>query len=227
MKAIDPQIEALFQAGVHLGHKKNRIHPKAKKYIYIMQNGISVIDLTQTQTLLKKAQEFVSKLKKENKVMIVIMTKKVVAGFVAEMCKKNSIPFITMKWPAGLLTNFEMIMKNVKKMNEMRKQQLEGAWNTFIKHEQIALKKELRKLERFYGGLSDLTKKPDALFIVDIKKEKNAVKEARELKIPVVAVTDTNVNPDFIDYPIPGNDDSQSSIEYLVKEIVEAYTKTI
>ena len=113
----------------------------------------------------------------------------------------------------------------MKKLNDMKKEKEEGAWNKFVKHEQIKLAKEMNKLEKFYGGLAGLTKLPDALFIIDTKKEKNAVIEAKKVKIPVIALSDTNVNPDLVNYPIPGNDDSLSSIEYFVKDIISAWKK--
>lgn len=219
----DKKIEELFNANAHLGHKTNKIHPLAKKYIYTIDHGVSIIDLTKTVSLLEKAKEFVSSLSKKNKTLLLVMTKKTSASYVNEICKKNNIPHITVKWPAGLITNFEMIIKNIKKLKKMNEEKENGEWNKFVKHEQIKLQKKINKLEKFYGGIIDLEKLPDAIFIVDIKREKNAVKEARERKIPIIAIVDTNVNPNIIDYPIPGNDDATSSIEYFVNEIVSAY----
>lgn len=221
---VDKKVEELFAAGAHLGHKSNRVHPKTNKYIYTYENGVSIIDLTKTVDYLEKAKQYVSELGKNNKVLLVISTKKIASGMTEELCGKAGLPYINTKWPAGLLTNFEMIIKNVKKMNSMREEKAKGEWNKFVKHEQVQLDKKLKKLEKFYGGIAELKKLPDALFIIDIKKEKNSVKEAGEMKIQTVAVTDTNVNPDPIDYPIPGNDDSATSIEYFLKEIVEAYS---
>jgi len=225
MAKTDSQIEALFQAGAHLGHKTNRIHPKAKKYIYTMENGTSIIDLTKTIVLLEKAKDFLTKLGKEGKKILIVVTKKNGASLTQDLCQKNQIPFITVKWPAGLLTNFDTMMKNIKKMKTMKEEKEKGEWQKFVKHEQVAMGKELNRLNKFYGGLADLEKIPDALFVVDTKKEKNAVKEALETKVQIIAIVDTNVNPDVIDYPIPANDDSVGSIEYLVKEIVETYAK--
>ena len=225
MTDVDKKVEELFAAGCHLGHKTNKIHPKAKKYIYTVDNGTSIIDLTKTVHLLEKAKEFTSSLAKNNKVLLVVVSKRIASSFISDVCQKNNLPYVTVKWPAGLLTNFDMIIKNVKKLKTMRGEKSEGAWNKFVKHEQIKLQKELNKLEKFYGGISTLERLPDALFVVDIKKEKNAVKEAIEKKIPIIAVVDTNVNPDTINYPIPGNDDAASSIEYFVKEIVNAYVR--
>ncbi len=225
MKANNELVEELFAAGAHLGHKTNRVHPKARKYIYTIENGVSIIDLTQTAALLKEAKEFVDKLAAENKVLLVVMTKRMSSVKVNEVCQKTGLPYINVKWPAGLLTNFDNIMKNVKQLKTMREEKLAGEWEKFVKHEQVALSKNLNRLERLYGGIATLEKLPDALFVVDIKKEKNAVKEAREKNIPVVAIADTNINPDLVDYPIPANDDSPVSIEYFVNEIVEAYNK--
>ena len=217
------KVAELFAAGCHLGHKKNRIHPKAKKYIYTMQNGVSVIDLNQTVDLLESAKKFVSDLAKDKKNLLIISTKKVGAEYIFGLCKTQGISYVTLKWPAGLLTNFPKIIKNAEKTKQLETERDTGEWNKFVKHEQVALQKKLYRLEKFYGGLKNLTKLPDAVFVIDIKKEKNAVKEAKELKIPVVAIADTNVDPNTVDYPIPANDDSQTSIEYIVKEIIEAY----
>ena len=223
MNDNDRQVKELFAAGAHLGHKANRVHPKTNKYIYSFENGVSIIDLTKTVIFLEKAKQFVSELGKNEKVLLVVSTKKIVSNLTQELCLKNNLPFVNTKWPAGLLTNFEMIIKNVKKLNSMKEEKEKGEWSKFVKHEQVQLDKELKKLEKFYGGIANLKKLPDALFVIDIKKEKNSVKEAGEMKIPIVAVTDTNVDPDPIDYPIPGNDDSATSIEYFLKEIIEAY----
>ncbi len=225
MSKSDTQVEELFKIGAHLGHKTNRIHPKAKKYIYSVENGTSIIDLTKSLSLLENALTFVTKLGNEGKSLLVILTKRVSAGFTKDLCQKSGIPYVSVKWPAGLLTNFEMIMKNVKKLITMKEEKEKGEWSKFVKHEQFKLAKTLNRLERFYGGLISLTRRPDSLFVVDIKKEKNAVNEAISYKIPVIAIVDTNVNPDLIQYPIPANDDSQTSIEYFVTKVVEAYVK--
>lgn len=220
------KVEELFAAGAHLGHKSNRVHPKTNKFIYSFENGVSIIDLTKTADYLEKAKKYVSELGTNGKVLLVVCTKKIASNLTKELCLANNLPFINTKWPAGLLTNFEMIIKNVKKLNSMKEEKTKGEWNKFVKHEQVKLDKELSKLEKFYGGIADLKKLPDALFIVDIKKEKNSVKESGEMKIKTVAVTDTNANPDPINYPIPGNDDSITSIEYFLKEIIEAYSSS-
>lgn len=218
-------LEKLFESGVHLGHKTNRIHPKAKKYIYKIESGTSIIDLTQTVDKLQEAKKFVSNLAKENKTLLVVATKRIASQSVQELCQRHMILNVTIKWPAGLLTNFTTIAKNIKKLIQMKEEKNKGAWDKYVKHEQFELDKELRKLDRIYGGIVNLNKLPDALFIVDVKKEKNAVTEAKKMNIPIVAIVDTNVDPIKISYPLPGNDDAQTAVDYLVKEIVEAYAK--
>ena len=226
MNDINKKVEELFAAGAHLGHKSNRVHPKTNKFIYSFENGVSIIDLTKTADYLEKAKKYVAELGTNEKILLVVCTKKIASNLTKELCTKNNLPFINTKWPAGLLTNFEMIIKNVKKLNSMREEKEKGEWNKFVKHEQVKLDKELSKLEKFYGGIANLKKLPDALFIVDIKKEKNSVKESGEMKIITVAVTDTNANPDPINYQIPGNDDSITSIEYFMNEIIESYSSS-
>jgi len=218
---FEKKVEELFKRSAHLGHRKNRIHPKAKKYIYRIENQISIIDLTQTVSLLEKAKEYIQKIKKEEKNLLFVGTKRSAADIVANAGEKNNFFYITTKWPPGFLTNFEMFLKNnIQKMRKMREEKEKGVWQKFVKHEQIKLQKELKKIEKIYQGVAKMEKLPDALFIVDIKKEKNALAEARKLNIPVIAIVDTNVNPDLVDYPIPANDDSAETIEYIIKELI-------
>src|SRR3989339_459998 len=195
-ESIDPIIEELFKANVHLGHKKNRIHPKAKKYIYKMINGTGIIDLSQTAIQFASAKKYLKELAKENKLLLVVATKKIIGNYVAEYCDKNNIFYITSKWPPGLLTNFETIMKNVKKLNKLEDDKKNNAWEKFVKHEVVKLEKEIFKLKKIYKGITKLEKKPDALLIIDIKHEKNAVKEAKGNLLPIIAISDTNSNPE-------------------------------
>ena len=188
-------IERLFNAGVHLGHKRNRLHPKARKYVYKIVNGTAMIDLTKTVSQIEQAQSFLKTMKKEEKTLLVVATKKTVSAFVAQLCTELGIASITVKWMPGLLTNFETLMKNVKKMNDLEDGKTRGEWETRVKHERTKMQKELNRLKKMYAGLAKLEKKPDVMFIVDIKKEKNALIEAQKNNIPVVALLDTNANP--------------------------------
>ena len=225
MADLDKKVADLFEAGCHLGHKINRVHPKAKKYIYSIENGVSVIDLTKTVPLLEEAVAFVKTLAADNKTLLVVATKKVSVAVISKMCSDAGIPYVSLKWPAGLLTNFEMISRNMKKLVEMKEKRDAGEWKKLVKHEQVQLQKELTKLEKFYRGILPLKKIPDAIFVIDVKKEKNAVTESRAMKIPAIAVVDTNVDPNSVDYPIPGNDDSLGSIEYFAKEVIGTYVR--
>lgn len=222
----ESQVRELFELGAHLGHKKNRLHPKAKKYIYKIVNGVSIIDLTQTVDKLGRAKKFLSQTSNENKSILVVVTKKIANQYAAEICKNNNIPYITTKWLPGLLTNFSTIIKNVKKLQSLKEQRDNGEWDKFVKHERIKFNKELIKLERFYGGLLLLTKKPDMLLLVDSRKEKNALTEAKSNNIPVIGIIDTNSNPDQIDYPILINDDSPAVLKRILTELIQSYKKT-
>ncbi len=223
MKKTNP--EELLAAGVHFGHKKWRIHPKSQKYIYKIDRGASIIDLFKTAEELDKAKQFVFDLAQEKKTLLVVGTKKQAKAIVLELCEKNNIYYIASKWIGGFLTNFDEILKNVKKMRDLKKEKAEGEWNKLPKHEMVKLDKELVKLERVYRGVENLEKLPDALFIIDIKKEHTAVIEARRRDIPTIAIVDTNCDPRLVDYPIPGNDDALTSISFLTKEIVVSYTE--
>lgn len=220
------EIEKLFTAGVHIGHKRNRLHPKARKYVYKLVNGTAIIDLTQTVKQMDEAKSFLKKSAEENKVLLVVATKRIVSQFIAEQCTKNNISYISIKWLPGLLTNFDTLMKNVKKMNDLESAKEKGEWDTFVKHERTKLQKELNRLKRLYQGIKSIQKKPDVMLIVDAKREKNAHIEAVKNKIPVVALTDTNFNPDSVTYPIVGNDDSASAAMYVIQELIDAYAGT-
>ncbi|MBI1863025.1 30S ribosomal protein S2 [Candidatus Microgenomates bacterium] len=228
MPATQPsvaEVTKLFEAELHLGHKRNRLHPKARKFVYKIENGTSIIDLTQTVVQIAAAKAYLKKAKEENKSILVVATKKVASAYVSELCKKEKIPYITTKWLPGLLTNFQTIIKNVKKMNEMRIARDENGWDNLTKHERVQNAKYVAKLEKFYAGIADLTKKPDVLLILDIRKEHNAVDEAKKTGVTIVAVTDTNTDPESVDYPMVANDDSPKAIEYLVSDVLGSYTK--
>ncbi len=222
---IDSATKKLFEMGAHLGHKKNRLHPKSRRYIYKIVNGVSIIDLTQTVEQLDKAKKVLTQASKEGKVMLVVATKKVAAQYVAELSKEHQIPAITSKWLSGLLTNFDTIIKNVKKLKKMQEEKTNGEWEKYVKHERIEMDKEIIKLSKFYGGLIYLEKRPDLLLIVDIKKEKNAVNEARMYNLPIVALTDTNTNPELVDYPLVINDDSAEVVHFIIKDLISAFVK--
>lgn len=219
------EIEQLFNLGAHLGHRKSHVHPKSYKYIYKIVNGVSIIDLTKTVELLNKAKAFMEQQAKEGKSILVVATKKNISAFASEICTSHKIPHTTSKWLPGLLTNFDTIIKNVKKMEEMRSNRDLGAWDQFVKHERTRMSKELYKLERFYRGLEGMRKRPDIIFIIDVRKEKNALKEAQTFKLPVVAIVDTNANPETVDYPIIMNDDAPEVVQHVLTDLLGIYAR--
>lgn len=218
-------IQELFELGAHLGHKKSRLHPKAKKHVYKMINGTSIIDLTKTVEQLETAKKFLEATAKEEKSVLIVGTKKVASSFLREYCSKNELPYITSKWLPGLLTNFETLMKNVHKLADLKQKEGTGDWAGMVKHERTKLSKEMVKLEKLYGGLLSLKKRPDVIILVDARKEKNAVEEAHSYKIPIVALIDTNSNPEQIDYPVLANDDAAEVVQHIMSELLSGYVK--
>ncbi len=221
MKKTKP--EDLLAAGLHLGHKSQKLHPRSRQYIYKIQDGTAIIDLFKTATKLDEALQVIYDLGKAGKTLLIVATKKQARPIVTELCKKHNLFYITNKWVAGSLTNFPEISKNMKKMREFRQQKESGEWNQYVKHEQVALEKKLNKIASIYDGVATMESLPDALFILDTKQEATAAIEASKLNIPTIAVVDTNCNPDLVTYAIPANDDAISSITYLTTTIIETY----
>ncbi len=222
---VEKDVRELFDIGAHLGHKKNRLHPKARKYVYQIVNGVSIIDLTKTVGTLQNAKTFLASQAKEGKVLLVVATKKIANQYAGDLCRQYGIPYVTNKWQSGLLTNFETIIKNVKKLQTLKDQKENGEWDKFVKHERNALDKQLMRLERFYGGLLTLAKRPDLLFLVDSKKERNSLIEAKRNGIPVVGLIDTNSDPDQLDFAIMANDDSPAVLQKVITDLIESYAK--
>jgi len=220
-------VEKLFELGAHLGHKKNRLHPKARKNVYQMINGTSIIDLTKTIIQLEEAKKYLKEQAKNGKKMLVVGTKKSANTFIREFGDKNKISYIATKWLPGLLTNFTNINKNVTKLKEQMEFVETEEFKNLVKHERTKMQKHIAKLQRLYSGILNMDKKPDLLLIVDIKKEKNAVKEALYYKIPIVAIADTNGDPSTVTYPIVANDDDTTVVEYIMKQLLESFVSAI
>lgn len=221
MKKITPQ--ELFNCGAHLGHQASKVHPKAKKYLYKFEKKVSIIDLFQTAEQINKAREFLFNLGKKGENLLVVATKNQIKNDIKELCQKYSIFYITNKWIGGFITNFEEILKNIKKLKQLKKEKEDGEWNNLPKHERLKLEKKLQRILAIYQGVENLEKLPDVLYIIDIKREKNVVTEGNKRKIPIVAIVDTNANPELVDYPIIANDDSISSVKYISEQLINAY----
>lgn len=218
-----PTMQELLEAGVHFGHQVRRWNPKMARYIFGARDGVHVIDLAQTVVGLEAACEFVRKIGEAGGVMLFIASKKQAREIIVEEANRVGAKHITERWIGGLLTNFEQTNRSVKKLAELKSKKEEGVFRERTKKENLLIDREITKLERLYGGLVGMDKLPDAVFVVDVKKEENACREAKSKNISVVAVCDTNANTFLVDYVIPGNDDATRAIFVQVKAIADAY----
>lgn len=215
----------LFELGAHLGHRKNRLHPRARKFVFQIIDGVSIIDLEQTVGQIDTAKAFLKKAGADDMSLLVCATKKTIAPFAAKLAADVNAHYITNKWLPGLFTNFDTIAKNVKKLKTLKDQKMAGEWSKFVKHEQVALEKEMKKLERLYAGIVNMNKTPDSILIIDTKREKNSVTESTKIKIPMVAIVDTNCNPDEVTYPVVINDDTPQAVEAVLTELLSSYKR--
>ena len=211
----------MLKAGMHFGHRTNRWHPKMKQFIFTSKNGIYIIDLKKTQEQMQIALEFMAKLVSEGKSILFVGTKNQVAEPLKRMAMEVSQPYIVGKWLGGYLTNFLVVKKSVKKYLDLIEKKEGGKLDKYTKKERLDFDREIKKLEMRVGGLTSLNKLPDALFVWDIKEEETAVREAQQKNIPIIAICDTNVNPEEVTYPIPANDDSTKTIKIILSAIRE------
>lgn len=207
----------LLEAGVHFGHLTRKWDPRMAPFIFMERNGIHIIDLNKTLASMEAAQSAVKGIVRSGRKIMFVATKKQAKDIVTEEARRLKMPYVTERWLGGMLTNFATIRKSLKKMTTIDKMQKGEEWAALAKRERLMITREREKLERVLGGVADLTRLPAALFIVDVKREHIAVKEALKLNIPVFGIVDTNSNPENIDYPVPGNDDAWKSINLLVK----------
>ncbi len=220
-----PTMRELLEAGVHFGHQAKRWNPKMKPFIFTQRGGVHVVDLAQTVQRLEAAYEFVKSLASKGGVVVFVGTKKQAQDIVKQEAERVGAMFIIKRWPGGLLTNFEFVQRTIKRLNELEEKKKSGELGKYTKKEQLLIDKEIEKLNDFVGGIRELNKLPDALFIVDAKREENAVREANKTGVPTVAVVDTNSDPTVVTYPIPANDDALKSINTLVKAIAESFNE--
>jgi small subunit ribosomal protein S2 len=212
----------LLEAGVHFGHQTRRWNPKMKRFIFSERGGIYIIDLQQTQELLDEACAFARNVAERGGILLFVGTKKQAQDAVEEQAKRVGMPYVNHRWLGGLLTNWRTITDRIQRLHELRQQRDEGQLDLLPPKERIDTVAELDKLESNLGGVADLKKQPDAIFIVDLKKEQLAVREARRLKLPVIALVDTNCDPEEADYVIPGNDDAMRACSLIVRAVADA-----
>ena len=215
-------IKQLLEAGVHFGHPTKKWNPKMAEYIFTQRNGIHIVDLQKTVKCFEEAYNFVSELAQENGTVLFIGTKKQAADTVKEEAQRCGMYYVNVRWPGGMLTNFNTIRKSIKRLKDLEKMQADGTFDLLPKKEVAKKLKEIDDLEKSYGGIKDMERLPSCVFIVDTRKERNAVLEAKKLGIPVVAIVDTNCDPDDADCIIPGNDDAIRAIKLIAGALANA-----
>jgi len=220
--SISISLEKLLDAGAHFGHQTRRWNPKMEDYIYGDENGVHVFDLIKTKEALEGALEALNQMAKDGKKVVFVGTKKQVKEKVVEVAKETHHYFVNERWLGGTLTNFEQIKRSLRKLSEMKEKKEAGEYKTFTKKERLLIDREIERLERFFGGLQGLDVRPDALVIIDVKKEKGAALEAKKLGVTTIGIVDSNSDPDLVDYPIPMNDDASKALDYVLDLFKEA-----
>ncbi len=218
-------IKELLEAGVHFGHQTRRWNPRMKKYIFDARNGIHIIDLSKTMGQLEAACNFLEQTVSKGGKVLFVGTKKQAQQAVREAAEACGQPFVTERWLGGTLTNLKTIKRSLGRLKHIEQLETDGSINGYVKQEQSSLRREMARLVKNLGGIRTLDQNPNAVFIVDIKREHNAVAEARRLKIPIVALVDTNCDPDIVDLPIAGNDDAIRSVRLILNTVVQAITR--
>lgn len=219
---VSVTMKELLEAGVHFGHQTRRWNPKMKDFIFGKRNGIYIIDLQKTIRIFREALNFLRQISEEGKMVLMVGTKKQAQDIIKEYAEKSECCYVNNRWLGGLLTNFDVVRKSVDRLIELEEMKEDGRWELLSKKEQSRMEKVFRKLAKNLGGVKNLTELPGALFVIDAVKEEIGVTEAKKLGIPIVAVVDTNADPEGIDFPIPGNDDAVRAIELFVSKTAEA-----
>jgi small subunit ribosomal protein S2 len=219
------RVEEMAKAGLHFGHKSSKIHPKMKPYLYGVRNGIHIIDLEKTKEKLAEILNFIHKLISENKVLLVVGTKIQVKKIVKDFAKECGLLYVSERWLGGTFTNFGVIKKRVNHFKDLEDKKTKGELEKYTKKERAKIDSELKGFERKFGGIKDMEKLPDAIFVLSMEKDNIVIKEAKDKNVKIIAVSDTNTDPTSVDYFIPANDDSLSSIRYILEKAKEVILK--
>ena len=219
-------LEEMAQAGLHFGHKASKIHPKMMPYLAGVRNTIHIIDLEKTKEKLEEALKFIQQLVLENKILLIVGTKVQVKGLVEAFAQELVLPYVTERWLGGTFTNFEIMKKRIAYFKELERKKKEGELEKYTKRERTKIDEELHNLEVKFGGIRNLERLPDAILVLDMKKDDLAVKEATMKGIKIIAISHTNTDPSLVDYPIPANDDAISSVKYILDKIREMILNT-
>jgi small subunit ribosomal protein S2 len=225
MTKIKISVEKLFELGAHFGHQVSRSNPKAKDFVYTQEGGVLIFDLPKTRELLSEALLFLAKIAKEKKEILFLGTKRQIKDKIKEVAQLSGSYFVNERWPGGTLTNLSQIRKSLDKLNDLKEKKTKGELNEYTKKERLLIDREIDRLENLFGGLSGMKELPAVLVVVDIRREKTAVSEAKKTGVPVVAIVDSNSDPNLVDYPITMNDDSKEAVSYvldLMAEVIKA-----
>jgi small subunit ribosomal protein S2 len=217
-------LQEMIDAGVHFGYSKTRRHPSAKPFIFDTKNKIDIIDLEKTADSIKAASDFLATLAKEDKKIVLVGTKAEAGNTIKNMASAMKMPYVTSRWIGGTLTNFTEIKKRIDVLLDLKNKKEKGELEKYTKKERSDFARQITKMEGYFGGLVDMVKKPDAIFIIDVKKEINAFKEAKQLKIPVISISSTDCDISDIDFPIVANDAAVSSLKLISEKLTSAYT---
>jgi len=217
-----PSLLDLLKAGAHFGHQKSKRYPKMEPYIYTQRDNVDVFDLEKTQEKLKSALEFITKVVEKGGTVLFVGTKRQAKAIVKKYADEASSPYVIERWVGGTFTNFSNIIKLIKKLKEFEENKAKGELQKYTKKEQLDFEREIERLNTLIGGIKNITKTPEAIFVIDLKNEKTALREAKKMKIPIIALTDSNVNPKGVDYIIPGNDDAIKTIDLITSLIAQA-----
>jgi len=218
----DKEILEMLEAGVHFGHKKSKRNPKMKKFLYGTKTSIDIIDITKTREYLKQACDFLREKKKEGALILLVGTKISAKDLIQKLGEKTGMPYVSEKWFGGIITNFPQVQKQLEHLQELEESRAKGDFKNLSKKEILRIDQNIAKMKRKFGGLKNLKRLPDVLFVVDVKTEKLAIKEAKKENIPVVGICDTDSDPTSVDFAIPANDESITSLTYILSEVEKA-----
>ncbi|MBZ9571901.1 30S ribosomal protein S2 [Patescibacteria group bacterium] len=221
-KEFNIDLEEMAKSGVHLGHRTFRIHPKIEPYLLGVRNNIHIIDLEKTAEKLKEALKFIQEIKKEGKILLLIGTKIQFRDLVKSIAKECGLPYVSERWLGGTFTNFETILKRIEYFKDLERKKAEGELEKYTKKEKLKIDKELQDLRVKFEGIKKLTQLPDAILVLDMKKDELAIKEAKKKGVKIIGIAHTNIDPNLADYPIPANDDAIPSVKYILEKVREA-----
>lgn len=227
-KKIEPvlDLEEMAKAGLYIGHKTSKIHPKMEPYLFGSRNGIHIINLEKTKEGLEETLKFIQNLISENKTLLIVGTKIQVKDLVKNMATECGIPYVNNRWLGGTFSNFSVIKRRIDYFKDLENKKTQGEFEKYTKKERAEINKKIKKMEIKFGGIKNLEKLPDAVFILDMKKDILATKESRQMGVKIIGISDTNVDPNLADYPIPANDDALSSVNYILEKVKEVILKT-